>query len=306
MGSLFRARRGREPDTPAEPSDSETTGELTLGGYRVLEICAEGTYSRLFRALDPNDREVTLKVLRPGWSADALLKSRFAREIDLCATLSHPGLAACLNYGRDGDVFFVVREWVPGRPLPAWVGEKGREPSLVLDVMMPVLKGVAYLHTQGLVHRNLKASKVIVAGDGQGRLTDFCLLKRFTDASSLTPANGLGGHAGFLNPKAGECTEVQWWVGTLETMAPELLTGGQATPASDQYSLGEVLFFALTGRHSRLGLRPIALLQAKQEPPVPLREVQPALEEVLLRMMALDPSDRYEDLLTAGRVLRSA
>ncbi len=200
------------------------TDAPALPDVRPFAELARGPVASVFKAFDASTGEVVLlKALRPGAAADAGLRARFADEARLASTVSHANVVRVRRVADDGAA--LVAEWVEGRDLQAVLDAHGALPAaLAAYVAREAAQGLAAVHAAGIVHRDVKPANVLLGADGSVRLTDFGL-------ASLA-----------AEPEAG--LEVR---GTLATLAPEIVRGGEARPASDVFSLGAVLAHALTG-----------------------------------------------------------
>ena len=195
-----------------------------LPDVRPFAELARGPVASVFKAFDASTGEIVLlKALRPGAAADAGRRARFADEARLAATVVHPNVVRVRRVSADGAA--LVADWVEGRDLQAVLDAHGALPAaLAAYVAREAAQGLAAVHAAGIVHRDVKPANVLLGADGSVRLTDFGL-------ASLA-----------AEPEAG--LEVR---GTLATLAPEIVRGGEARPASDVFSLGAVLVHALTG-----------------------------------------------------------
>src|SRR3954451_16740124 len=179
------------------------------------------------------ERPVAVKVLKHAYADDPVFRARFAAEARHAAALQHPHVPTVLDYGEipDGErppVPFLVMELVQGRPLSALLAD-GRplQPEVARDVVAQAADGVAAAHRVGIVHRDVKPANLLLTPERQVKVTDFGVA-RVPDAAPLTLTGQL--------------------VGTPHYLSPEQVEGATATPASDVYALGIVLFECLTGR----------------------------------------------------------
>jgi serine/threonine-protein kinase len=203
------------------------------------------------------DRIVAVKFLAERLAGHAEATRRFEREAQALARLSHPGIVAVHDFGREGDRAFIVMEYVEGVPLSALVP---LPPEQARDVARQVLDALAYAHARGVVHRDVKPDNILVEASGHVKVSDF-------------------GVARILDPEdaADAATTAGRVLGTPVYMAPEALAGAPPDPRMDVYSVGVVLHELLTGR------RP-----AGDTPPL-----TGPFEPVVRRALALDPAQRY-------------
>jgi predicted Ser/Thr protein kinase len=267
----------------------------SLAGYRLIELAGEGGMGRVYRAVQPGtERVVALKVIRPELAADPAFRRRFEVESRLAALIDHPHVIPVYEAGEADDVLYVAMRWVEGRDLRKLLADAGPlEPERAVELLAQLAEGLDAAHAGGLIHRDIKPANVLLEGD-QAFLSDFGLAR--------TTAGG-------------DETQVGGLVGTVDYLAPELVDGGTATPASDVYALGCVFFQMLTGSVPFPVDGLIAKLNAHTgaEPPAPstLRpELPRGFDAVLARVLAKDPERRpgtAAELATAARrALRSA
>lgn len=275
-----------------EASPAELRPGDTLGPYRLDEQLGEGALGVVFRAVDPDGRTVALKILKQELSGDDAYERRFRREARVAAEVRHPRLVRVLEDGVAGGRHYLAAEYVPGGSLEQRLHERDRlSIPDTLRVVADAGAGLDALHRAGLVHRDVKPSNILVDPDGRLLLADFGLARG--------PAYTVLTRAGAL-------------LGTPDYLAPELVHGDVATPASDVYALGCVAYECLTGAppfHSDNVLETIAgHVDAEPPDPRPEREdVPPAFATVLLLALAKDPDERpgtarsYAQLLAAAR-----
>lgn len=284
----------RRIDPVSNPPRTEP-GRLLDGRYRLLTHLADGGMASVWLALDERlEREVALKILRPGLAADPEFVERFRQEARSAARLSHPGLVAMFDQGRDGDDLFLVMEFVPGRTLRQLVTDEAPVgPGPALDIIDRVLDALAAAHRAGMVHRDVKPENVIVRHDGSLKVADFGLTRAVAAATT-------GGQPGVL-------------LGTVSYLSPEQVEHGNADARSDVYACGLILYELLTGRKAFDGETAIhvAYQHVHGSVPAPSTAV-PDLPEALDRLVALatarDPSQRPDnaaDLLVEVRRTRS-
>src|SRR5918994_214355 len=214
-----------------------TVGDVLAGRYRIEAPIGVGGMASVYRAADLRlERDVAVKVLLPNLAADPALAQRFEREALSLAATSHPSVVKVFDVepgdpGTGREPFYVM-ELCDGGSLADRLAARGRlDPDEVVDVIGAVAAGLADLHGRGFVHRDVKPHNILFDQD-RARLADFGLAR--SDRAELTVLTATGTTAG-----------------TLAYLAPELLRGAPASPASDVYALGVVAFQGLTGRLPR-------------------------------------------------------
>jgi serine/threonine-protein kinase len=258
--------------------------------YEVIEQIGKGGMAVVYRARDQMlERQVAVKVLREDYSRDAAFQERFRQEAKAAANLTHPNIVTVHDFGLDNGQLFIVMENVPGTDLKTLLRKRGRfNPNEALPLMIQACAGIGYAHRAGLVHCDVKPQNMLVTPDMRLKVTDFGIARAL---STIKPD---------------EQSDIVW--GSPHYFAPEQAGGGAPSPASDVYSLGVILYELLTGAlpfqaPSASGL---AHLHLEAEPPPiseMLPEVSPTLEQILLKVMAKEPAQRYRTADQLGRVL---
>jgi serine/threonine protein kinase len=254
-----------------------------IGRYEIRGVLGEGSMGRVYRAYDPSEcREVAVKVLKTSFANDPRAIERFRREAAAGRRLGHRALVDLLDVGPD----YLVQELVEGESLAARLRRRGPiPPEDALPVLATVAEALDYVHSRGVVHRDVKPSNVLLARDGAARLADFGIA-----------------HLGWAPiTRSGEI------VGSPAYMAPEQVSHGVVNAATDLYSLAVVAHETLTGvrpfRRRSLGL---LLESIVADAPPRASAVNPALplqmDSVLGRALAKRPEERYPD----GRLLVNA
>jgi serine/threonine protein kinase len=266
---------------------SGATRGFFLGGYRILRPLGEGGMGKVFLAArDRDGQQVAIKVLPPKRALqEEQTLLRFRREMDLSRRVQHPNLARTLDVGRDGDIYFMVMEYIEGESLyQAVKGEKGG-PLRVPDTarfFLKVLDGLAAAHAGGLIHRDIKPSNIMVTPEGDAKILDLGL------------ARALGGD------ERQQLTRPDVVIGTLDYASPEQLgNAAGADRRSDLYSIGCTLYFTLAGRPPFEGGDVVnKIFKQRMDDPEPLervaRGVPAAFAAIVRKLMAKDPDDRYQ------------
>jgi len=264
----------------------------SLGRYHILEQLGKGGMATVYKAYDTNlEREVAVKVIRreafPPEQSDQLLK-RFEREAKALAKLVHPNIVAVIDYGSQDDNPYLVMEYMPGGTLKQKLGEPMPWPEAV-HLLLPIARALQFAHSQGIIHRDVKPSNILLTESGDPMLTDFGIAKILEagEATQLT-ATGVG-------------------IGTPDYMAPEQWTG-TIGPQTDMYSLGVVLYQMVTGRLPFIADTPAAVLIKHARDPLPrpksfVPDLPDAVEQFLIKALAKEPENRFRDMGAFARAL---
>jgi serine/threonine protein kinase len=252
-----------------------------LGRFQVCSVLGTGAHATVYRAFDTElEREVALKVPHAWALAGPRAMTRFLGEARAMARLQHPSIVPVFEAGRFGDLPYLATAYVPGRPLSHVLEDGPVGPARAAAIAAALAEALGYAHDAGVVHRDVKPANVLVDPTGAVHLMDFGL------ACHEGVPDRPGGGGGLL-------------VGTPAYLAPEQTSDGvsDASPASDQYSVGVVLFEMLTGRAPFLGPPALVVYYSRFDAPTRPRELRPgipgALERICLKAMARRPSDRY-------------
>ncbi len=247
--------------------------------YRLGEQIAAGGMGSVYRAVDELlGRQVAVKVLRRELAEDPTFLERFRREARSAACLSHMGVAGVYDYGELGGQPFIVMELVDGETLAERVAARGRLPwPEALAVGEQVARALAAAHANGLVHRDVKPANILLGVDGRAKVTDFGIAQA-AQTTTLTRSGVVLGSANYV--------------------APEQAQGGHVGPAADLYSLGCVLFEAVTGETPYRGANPVAIATQHVSAPVPdPRELVPDLPgqvaALIIRALDKEPGRRF-------------
>jgi beta-lactam-binding protein with PASTA domain/tRNA A-37 threonylcarbamoyl transferase component Bud32 len=255
-------------------------GRLVDGRYRVRARIARGGMATVYVATDLRlERRIALKVMHSHLSDDTVFQSRFIQEARAAARLADPNVVNVFDQGQDGDMAYLVMEYLPGITLRELLREQRRlTVPQAISILDAVLSGLAAAHKAGIVHRDVKPENVLLAEDGRIKIGDFGLA-RATTANTASGAQLLG---------------------TIAYLAPELVTRGTADARSDIYAIGIMLYEMLTGEQPYKGEQPmqIAFQHATDSVPRPSVKnpgVPEQLDELVLWATEKSPDERPID-----------
>ncbi len=235
------------------------------GRYRIQRLLAHGGMASVYEALDLQlHRQVAIKVLSPHLSGDEIFKEKFLTEARVAAALNHPNLVNIYDQGQHGEFTYLVLELVTGTTLRHVLDDFTTiDAERAVELMEAVLHGLDAAHRAGIIHRDIKPENILLSNEGRIKLSDFGLART-----------------------VGNRTEAKDVLGTVGYMAPELVTGGAATKATDVYACGIMLYEMLTGKRPYLGEQSmqVAYQHANSRVPAPSLinpKVSPALDRIV-------------------------
>jgi eukaryotic-like serine/threonine-protein kinase len=257
-----------------------SVGTVLGGRYRVSSTLGSGGMAVVYKAEDAIlGRTVALKTLHRHYAEEPAFRRRFKQEARAMASLDHENIVKVYDICQEGDIPFIVAECVGGRDVGSLLAEArgGRlNEGFTRRIAAQLLSALQYAHERGIIHRDIKPSNILITPDGTVKVADFGIARIVEDEDD------------------GEPGEI---IGSARYMSPEQLRGGEATPASDIYSVGILLYHCLTGEPPFSGqLDALARQHVKKAPTPPRkrnREISRHLENVILAALEKDPADRY-------------
>jgi len=264
-------------------------GTVVDGRYRIVGRIGSGGMADVFLAEDLHlQRRVALKVLHNRFAQDREFVERFRREAESAAGLQHPNVVGVFDRGDVDGTYYIAMEYLQGRSLRDIINA-GVAPEEAIRIVRGILEAAGFAHRNGIVHRDFKPGNVIVDPEGHVTVTDF----------------------GIARAGVSEITQTGSVMGTAHYLSPEQAQGIGVTPVSDLYSIGVILYEALTGRVPFEGdsAVAVALKQVAQSPQRPSAinpQVSPALDAVVMRALAKDPAQRFQDAAAFSAALEAA
>ena len=254
-------------------------GTVLNDRYRIDAKIARGGMAMVYRGTDLRlDREIAIKVMHEHLISDDTFVERFRREAINAGRLTHPNLVAIHDQARDGDIVYLVMEYLPSVTLRRELKHRGtftpRQAIVVLDAILAALEAV---HSTGIIHRDLKPDNVLLGTDGQVKLADFGLARAVTTA-----------------------TTTKTLIGTVGYVAPELVTRAGADARTDLYTVGIMFYEMLTGAQPYTDEVPIQVAYRHVHDTVPppsdvVARLSPRLDALVLWATSKDPEDRPAD-----------
>ena len=267
----------------------------TIGGrYRVEALLGKGGMSAVYRAIDPNlRRTVAIKLIHPHLSDDPNFIGRFKEEAAAVARLRHPNIVQVYDFNIDGDIYYMVMEYLVGETLQARLkrlSSTGRQMPLseAVGICTQICDATGYAHQHELIHRDIKPANIMLDVNGQAILMDFGIVKivggEYHTATGAT-------------------------LGTAMYMSPEQIRGERSDDRSDIYSLGVTLYEMIGGHPPYQADSPLTLMMMALNDPLPdLRKIREGIPEelvaVVYQALAKEPSERFQSMAEMGTALR--
>ncbi len=254
-----------------------------IAGYRLARQVGEGGTAIVYRAEHPERGLAAVKILRPRLAEDPVAVKRFLREAEFGARINHPRIVKTYDFGQADGLYYMALEWADGEPLASFVSRSGQlAPALVATIIEQIGGALSSAHAEGIIHRDLKPANIMYDPATQtAKLLDFGIA-RSADSSADE-----------------RLTRAGFFVGTLQYVAPETLSGELVSEQADVYSLATIAFYLLTGEHPFQGRNPRELFQQLlTQSPTPLNQAvkglrfPAAIEAVIMQGLERDRGKR--------------
>ena len=246
--------------------------------YEIIEKVGSGGMADVYRAKCHRlNRYVGIKILKPEFSSDKSLVTKFRAEAQSAAGLSHPNIVSVYDVGDDGDLHYIVMELVEGITLKKFIEKKGKlEIKEAIGIAIQISQGLEAAHDNHIVHRDIKPQNIIISREGKVKVADFGIAKAATTN-----------------------TVTQNAIGSVHYLSPEQARGGYSDEKSDIYSLGVTMYEMLCGKVPFAGDNTVSVaLSHIQYEPVPVKEVNPAVpysvDMIVQKCMQKRPENRYQ------------
>jgi eukaryotic-like serine/threonine-protein kinase len=269
----------------------------TIAGYHLTRYVGEGGTATVYRAEHPERGLAAVKILRSRLAQDPVAVKRFLREAEYGARVNHPNIVRTYDYGLADGLHYLALEWAEGEPLAEFINRSGPlAPGLVAKIIEQIGAALTAAHRAGIIHRDLKPANIMYDPAHQtAKLLDFGIAR---DAE--------------LNPEE-RLTRAGFFVGTLQYVAPETLSGELVNEQADVYSLATITYYLLTGALPFLGKSPRELFQQLlTQPPVRLNEARrgmrfsPAVESTVMHGLERDLTKRCKTVDEFARAFCAA
>ena len=270
----------------------------TIAGYVLERKIGQGGMGVVYQGRQVSlDRVVAIKILSKALSDNGEFIKRFQREARSIARINHPNIVAVYDFGSHLGEWFMVNEYIEGSSLASRIGERLVVPvSEFVPLMVHCLAGLAHVESTNIVHRDIKPDNILITRDGIAKIADFGLAKDVNEREDREQT---------------DLTATGLAMGTPAYMSPEQCMGRKLDGRSDQYALGVTAYYALTGEKPFTGNSSFEVMTKQREhvPPAP-HQLNPSLSaeisELIVRMLAKDPSDRFPDAETCRQAWLSA
>lgn len=259
-----------------------TKGQKINDRYEIIKSIGEGGMANVYLADDVIlDRKVAIKILRGDLAGDEKFIRRFNREAVSASQLSHPNIVEIYDVGEDGDIHYIVMEYIKGKTLKQLIKKRGHLTiGEAIDIMSQLADGVAQAHKSYIIHRDLKPQNIMIQEDGQIKITDFGIAMAL-NSSHLTQTNSV--------------------MGSVHYLPPEQASGKTATIKCDIYSMGILFYELLTGVLPFKGENAVEIALKHMKDPIPSvrrqnGSIHQSIENIILKSTAKNPKNRYADI----------
>jgi serine/threonine protein kinase len=268
----------------------------SLGRYHIIEQLGEGGMAIVYKAYDTRlESEVAVKVIRTENLAPSILEralKRFEREAKALAKLTHSNIVKVLDYGEYEGKPYLVMPFLPGGTLKERLKGQPMPWQDAARLLVPIARALAYAHSEGMIHRDVKPSNILITRSGDPMLTDFGIAKIIDEEMTI------------------DLTGTSAAVGTPEYMAPEQVTSKTVDQRADIYALGVVLYEMITGHKPFTADTPMAVLFKHASEPLPrprsfVPNLPEAAERILIKALAKKKEDRYQNMTDFAAALEN-
>lgn len=253
---------------------------FTLGKYEIIGLLGQGGNAVVYKGYHREiDRFLAIKVLRPDYRVDPKFVERFKLEARVIARLQHPHIVPLYDYGNEKDVWYLATAYIQGGTLDTVIA-KGAMPLRQVDkILREIVSALDYAHRNGVIHRDMKPSNILLDTEGHALLADFGIVKIAGTGTTLTGTGNVLGTPAYIAPEQGQGHPIDY--------------------RADIYSLGVVVFEMLTGMRPFSGRTPVEAIIQHVNAPVPsITQLRPdlpyALEATMQRVLAKQPDARYQ------------
>ena len=261
----------------------------TIGRYQITQRLGEGGMAAVYKGFDPRlNRYVAIKVITPGRETDVTFKARFEREARALAALTHSNIVKVYDFGDHRGLPYLVMEFVNGGTLKQYLGAP-MPYDQAARLLAPVARALEYAHHLNIVHRDVKPANILLNDSKQPMIADFGIARMENEGGPELTGTGVG-------------------IGTPDYMAPEQALGRTIDARADQYSLGMVFYEMVTGRKPFHADTPMGLIVKQTSEPLPkpklfVPNLPDEVEQVLYKVLAKNPTDRYPDMGGFAQIL---
>ncbi len=249
-----------------------------FGKYRIINKIGAGGFGKVYLGRDPVlGRDVAVKTCT---SEDEALRRRFLREAKIAAGLQHPNIVTVYDFGYEGEIPYMVQEYLDGEDLAEKIGRGDLTLEVKIDYLLRIARGLAHAHENDVLHRDIKPANIRILADGQVRILDFGIARLLNETTAFTTDGTTLGTVGYL--------------------APEILNSDDVDARSDIFSFGVLAYELLSHRRPFTGDSFVRVsYRLLNEEPTPLEKLVPDCPPPLLRMVRIclekSPGDRYGD-----------